>query len=193
MVFESSEECGATIKFGIVTESRPGFARVTLSDFDQLRTMWLPILYPKTLEDQAIWTYDKNEHVAVLLDQRGEDGVILGAIFSEADTPPVSDPHKFAVKFKDGAFIEYDRATHILKVTGVTKVIIEANTDIELHAGSKITLDAPTTEVSQALVVNGLLTYKKGMSGQGNFSQSGNISATGSIMDAGGNSNHHAH
>jgi phage baseplate assembly protein gpV len=48
-----------------------------------------------------------------------------------------------------------------------------------------------------------MLTYKGGMAGsggsgaaatiQGNVQVDGNIDASGSIMDAGGNSNHHSH
>ena len=61
---ETLEEFGASVKFGTVSASRPGFARVRLPDFDNMRTMWLPIAYPKTRDDQACWTYDNGEHVA---------------------------------------------------------------------------------------------------------------------------------
>ncbi len=79
---ENAQEFGATIKFGTVSASKPGFARVRLPDADNMRTMWLPIAYPKTQNDQACWTYDNGEQVVVLMDGRGEDGVILGAVYS---------------------------------------------------------------------------------------------------------------
>ena len=75
---DTFDEFGASLKFGTVSASKPGFARVRLPGLDNMRTMWLPIAYPKTLQDQCCWTYDNGEHVAVLLDARGEDGVILG-------------------------------------------------------------------------------------------------------------------
>jgi len=194
---DTLEEFGASVKFGTVSASRPGFARVRLADFDNMRTMWLPIAYPKTQADQCCWTYDSGEHVAVLLDSRGEDGVILGAVYSSADTPPVTDPNKFMIRFKDGALLEYDRATHTLTVSGVQNVLIQADT--------KVTVDCPETEVTGNLVVQGKLTYRGGMAGrgpagtgaaaviEGHVQVDGNINATGTIMDAGGNSNHHSH
>ena len=200
---ETLEEFGASVKFGTVSASRPGFARVRLPDFDNMRTMWLPIAYPKTKDDQCCWTYDNGEHVAVLLDSRGEDGVILGAVYSSADTPPVTDPNKFAIRFKDGALLEYDRNTHVLTVSGVQKVVVEASVEILLKADAKVTVDTPEAEFTGNLTVQKKLTYLGGMAGSGgsgaaasitgNLHVDGNIDATGTVMDAGGNSNHHSH
>ncbi|QND84159.1 Phage baseplate assembly protein V [Chromobacterium vaccinii] len=198
---ETLDEFGATIKYGTVSASKPGFARVRLPDMDNMRTMWLPIAYPKTQDDQACWTYDIGEQVAVLLDARGEDGVILGAIYSEADPSPTSSRDKFMVRFKDGALLEYDRASHTLTVSGVKKVVVQADADIQLQAGGKVTVDAPDSEFSGNVLVKGKLVGQGGMavSGgdgaaiSGNMQVDGNVSASGSVMDAGGNSNHHSH
>ncbi|STQ91414.1 phage baseplate assembly protein V [Iodobacter fluviatilis] len=198
---ETFEESGVTLKFGVVLASQPGFARVSLPDTDNLRTMWLPIAYPKTQDDECYWTYDTGEHVALLLDAQGEDGVIIGAIFSDADTPPVTDPNKFGIRFKDGAMLEYDRQTHTLSVTGVSKVIVEASTTIVLKAGSKVTIDSPEAEFTGKLQVDGLLTYLGGLEGSGGGGSKftgrvdvdGDVHATGSIIDVAGNSNHHSH
>lgn len=201
---ETFDESGMTLKFGTVSASRPGFARVRLPDADNMRTMWLPIAYPKTQDDQCYWTYDPGEHVAVLLDAQGEDGVIIGAVFSDSDTPPISDLNKFGIRFKDGAELEYDRATHTLTVRGgVQKIIVEAGASILLKAGIKVTVDAPDAECTGNLLVKGKLTYQGGMAGsgasgaaaviQGNVQVDGNVDASGTIMDVGGNSNHHSH
>lgn len=200
---ETLEEFGASVKFGTVSASRPGFARVRLPDFDNMRTMWLPIAYPKTKDDQCCWTYDTGEHVAVLLDSRGEDGVILGAVYSSADTPPVTDPNKFAIRFKDGALLEYDRGSHVLTVSGVQKVVVEASVEILLKADAKVTVDTPEAEFTGNLTVLKKLTYLGGMAGSGGQGASaeisggmkvdGNVNVSGSIMDTGGNSNHHSH
>lgn len=200
---DTFDEFGASLKFGTVSASKPGFARVRLPDLDNMRTMWLPIAYPKTLQDQCCWTYDNGEHVAVLLDARGEDGVILGAMYSDADKPPVTDPNKFAVSFKDGALLEYDRGTHVLTVTGVQKVVVQADAEILLQAGTKVTVDSPEAEFSGNLTVQKQLTFLGGMMGSGGGGASavingkvevdGDIHASGAVMDAGGNSNHHSH
>ena len=49
--------------------------------------------------------------------------MIVGAVYSGADTPPVSDPNKFMIRFKDGALLEYDRVSHTLTVSGVQNVL----------------------------------------------------------------------
>ncbi|OHX10251.1 baseplate protein [Chromobacterium sphagni] len=201
MNLETLEEFGATVRFGTVSASKPGFARVRLPDLDNMRTMWLPIAYAKTQDDKACWTYDSGEQVAVLLDARGEDGVILGAVYSEADTPPTSSPDKFMVRFKDGALLEYDRASHVLIVSGVQKVVVEASATVLVQAGAKVTVDAPDTEFSGNVLVKGKLVGQGGMaisggggaSVAGDMKVDGNMSASGTIMDAGGNSNHHSH
>ncbi|UTH73990.1 phage baseplate assembly protein V [Chromobacterium sp. IIBBL 290-4] len=200
---ETLDEFGATIKYGTVSASKPGFARVRLPDMDNMRTMWLPIAYPKSQNDQACWTYDDGEQVAVLLDARGEDGVILGAIYSEADPPPTTSRDTFLVRFKDGALLEYDRASHTLTVSGVQKVVMQASADILLQAGSKVTVDAPDAEFSGNVLVKGKLVGQGGMAVSGGAGSAavisgdvrvdGDVSASGSIMDAGGNSNHHTH
>ncbi|PHV00158.1 phage baseplate assembly protein V [Iodobacter sp. BJB302] len=198
---ETFAESGVTLKFGIVLASKPGFARISLPDTDNLRTMWLPIAYPKTQDDECYWTYDTGEHVALLLDAQGEDGVIIGAIFSDADTPPVTDSNKFGIRFNDGAMLEYDRQTHTLSVTGVSKVIVEASTTIVLKAGSKVTIDSPEAQFTGRLQVDGLLTYLGGLEGgggdgskfTGRVDVDGDVHATGSIIDVAGNSNNHSH
>ncbi|MCX7206548.1 MAG: phage baseplate assembly protein V [Proteobacteria bacterium] len=185
---ETFAESGVTLKFGIVITSKPGFARISLPDTDNMQTMWLPIAYPKTQDDQCYWTYDEGEHVALLLDAQGEDGVILGAIFSDLDTPPITDPNKFGIKFKDGAMLEYDRATHTLSITGVSKVIVEASTTIVLKATSKVTIDSPEAECTGNLLVKGLLTYQGGMAGSGGTGATlaGDVRVTGGDVDVDG-------
>ena len=190
---DNAQEFGATIKFGTVSASKPGFARVRLPDADNMRTMWLPIAYPKTQNDQACWTYDNGEQVAVLMDCRGEDGVILGAVYSEADPPPTDNPDKFIVRFKDGALLEYDRSSGVLTVAGVQRVEVDAKIEIVLKAASKVTVDAPDAEftgnltVGKVLSANGGLTAKAGAGGgaavtiAGNARVNGSLSASGSI------------
>jgi phage baseplate assembly protein V len=185
---------GATYKQGIVAESKPGFCRVRFDDLDSMVTAWLPVLHPKTQNDKAVWTLDIGEHVSCLMDGNMEDGCVLGAIYSDVDTPPVSSASKFCVQFSDGGSVEYDRAAGVLTVVATTHVIVRA---------PSITHDAPETTCTGNLTVQGLLTYQGGMAGsggsgsaaviQGNVAVTGNINATGSVQDGAGNSNHHTH
>ncbi|MEH2920319.1 phage baseplate assembly protein V [Samsonia erythrinae] len=173
--------------------------RVRLPECDNLRTAWLPVLQRNTQNNRDYWLPDIGEQVEVLLDGNGEDGLVLGAIYSATDVPALADKNKRAVTFADGAQIEYDRRTHTLTINGgVQHIAISGGIDVVVNA-ERVTLDAPETTVTGKLVVQGALSYENGMSGSGGVSfsgdvtVSGNVSASGSVMDAGGNSNHHSH
>lgn len=206
-------ESAPTLKFGTVSAvDEAGMrVRVRLPDVGNLRTQWLPVLTRKSLRDKDYWLPDTGEHVAVLLDAQGEDGVVLGAIFSQADATPVADRDIWQRRFADGAELEYHRGEHVLTVRGgVERVVIEAGQEITLKAGQRITLDTPDAVCTGNLQVQGLLSYENGLAGrggragaaavihgdvqvEGQIALEGDMQATGSIMDAGGNSNHHSH
>ena len=124
----------AVFKVGVVSEIDPATctARVRFDDLDGLETMRLPIGVQKSLKDKSYWLPDVGEHVACLLDANAETGVILCAIYSEADTPPINDKDKRHVRFDDGTVVEYDRKERRLKV--------ECVGDIELHAAGRINI-----------------------------------------------------
>ena len=164
-----SETC-ASLMFGTVSgiDEAACRVRVRLDCLDNLRTALLPVLRPKTLQDKHYCLPDIGEHVAVLLDPNGEDGVVLGAIFSDADMPPVGSVDKFHVRFKDGAEFEYDRAEHALNVKGgIVTINIEAGATVTVKAGEQVTVDAPQTTFTGNVLVEGSLTYMQGMTGYG--------------------------
>lgn len=178
-------------------------ARVRLPERDNLRTNWLDVLQHNTQNNKDYWLPDIGEQVVVLLDENGEDGVILGAVYSSVDTPPVDNPNARGVTYADSAAFYYDRQTHTLTINGgIEHIVITCGADVTVKT-QKATLDAPETEVTGNLLVKGKLTYQGGMAGsggsgaaaaiQGNVSVQGNINASGAVMDAGGNSNHHSH
>ncbi|SUI38428.1 putative bacteriophage baseplate protein [Salmonella enterica subsp. enterica serovar Typhi] len=97
-------------------------ARVRLPECDNLRTNWLNVLQRNTQDNKDYWLPDVGEQVEVLLDANGEDGVILGAVYSDVDKPPFSDKNVRGTKYADGAEFSYNRATHTLTVRGVLSV-----------------------------------------------------------------------
>src|SRR5262249_30052845 len=78
---------------------------------------WLPVLVTKSQEDKAYWMPDVGEQVICLMDERDEAGVVLGAIYSSVDQPPVTDENKYHITFKDGTSFEYDRSQHVLELS----------------------------------------------------------------------------
>ncbi|HCE6987353.1 TPA: phage baseplate assembly protein V [Pseudomonas aeruginosa] len=179
---------GVRYKQGIVAESRPGFARVRFDDVDGLVTAWLPVLHPKTFADQVVWTLDAGEHVGCILDEFMEDGCILGAIYSDADAPPVSSPDKFRLQFKDGGSVEYDRSSGAMNIVCKGVANLTADGDVTVKAPS-VTLDTPQTTCTGKLTVEGLLSYNGGMVGKGGSggaaaSISGTVEVTGGDVKA---------
>ncbi|MDD2870076.1 phage baseplate assembly protein V [Neomegalonema sp.] len=117
-------------RLGIVVEIDPvGVrARVRFSDHDEIVSWWLQILQPRTKGDKAYWMPAVGEHVAALMDEHAEAGVVLGSIYSDADRPPASDPGVHAILYGDGASLTYDKGARafILSVGG-TRVEISAS------------------------------------------------------------------
>ena len=133
---ETFNEAAPTLKFGTVSavDEQTMRVRVRLPDLDNLRTDWLPVLTRKSLRDKDYWLPDVGEHVAVLLDANGDDGVVLGAIYSDPDTVPVISRDKRHVRFGDGTWIEYDRAEHKLQIHCVGDIEIVSDTHISFRA-----------------------------------------------------------
>lgn len=74
-------------------------ARVRLSECDNMRTNWLDVLQHNTQNNKDYWLPDVGEQVVVLLDENGEGGIILGAVYSSVDLspPPPSTTRTLAV------------------------------------------------------------------------------------------------
>jgi phage baseplate assembly protein gpV len=118
-------------RVGLVKEQDAGGARVRVvfSDYDQMRSYWLPVVYPKTQDDKAYWLPDLGEQVVCMMDARDEAGAVLGAIYSSADTTPEGmTADKWHAAMKDGASFDYDRSTHVL--------------DLKFQDGAEIKYDA---------------------------------------------------
>lgn len=207
---DTFNESAPTLKFGTVSavDEKSCRVRVRLPDLDNLRTAWLPVGVRKTKADKDYWLPDIGEHVAVLLDGRGEDGVVLCAIYSDADSVPVVSRDKWHRKFADGTTLDYDRKAHQLTVNCVGGITVVAAGSVLVQAPS-VTLDTPITTCTGDALIKGKLTYQGGMAGsggsgaaatiqgnvqvEGNVGVDGNVNASGSVMDGGGNSNHHSH
>lgn len=187
---------GVSFKVGLVHAAKPGFAQVAFPDLDGLVSGWLPVVAKKTHKDKECCTLDSGEQVACVLDEYFENGVVLGAVYSDADQPPVESADKRHFRFFDGGSFEYDRSSGTLTIITTGPVDITAAGQVKVKAPSVI-LDSPSVTCTGDLLVEGKLTYRGGLTGSGGGSSAaaieGNITATGQILDSGGNSNHHNH
>lgn len=140
--------------------------RVKLPDCDGMESKALPVLFPKTHKNKSYDLPDVGEQVLCLFLPTGlEQGFVLGASYSEADPVPVQDRNKTHYAWPDGTKMEYDRADHTLtiNISGPVKI-----------SGEHLEFSGPAVFTDSVSVAR-------------------DITAGGTVMDAGGNSNHHAH
>jgi len=99
------------IRFGTITETDPDkyLARVKFETED-IMSDWLPMITRGAKETKSEFPLDSGEIVACLMDNRAEDGVILGAIYTESVAPDAKSKDIFQVKFGDGLTAAYSRA-----------------------------------------------------------------------------------
>jgi phage baseplate assembly protein V len=157
--------------------------RVRLDDRDGLQTYWLNIPQRNTQGTQRRPLMPElGEQVAVLLDADGVGGVYLGGIYSTAEPPPIVDEDTDYVRFRDGTVSTYDRAAGVMTLDCVGALLVKCGRNITVEADEPLVVKAPsaTLEIPQVSL-------------NGNLQVNGDIKATGTIMDAGGNSNHHSH
>jgi len=195
------------LRFGNITEVDPakGYARVTFTD-DGIVSDWLQFLVLGAIRDNFSHTFNINEQVACLMDDRSEEGVILGAIFNDKTPPNNAGEGIFRVKFEDDSVIEYDRNSHkytldikgeidikssstvnIEAVTANVKASVTANveavnTNVKATAIAKI--QAPAIQLTGAVAISGALTVGGTITAPGGGAISGNFEVTGEIKGA---------
>lgn len=111
------EKVNHMVRIGTVTGTDPATAkvRVQFGDADRMVSYDLPVLFRKTQDDKDYQMPDIGEQVLCLfLPYGAEQGFVLGAVYSQADVPPVISQDKKHRLFADGTWREYDRSSHLL-------------------------------------------------------------------------------
>ncbi|WP_433886056.1 phage baseplate assembly protein V [Pseudomonas vranovensis] len=157
--------------------------RVRLDDRDGVESFWLnvPQRNAQGTKRRPLMP-EIGEQVAVLLDEDGVGGVYLGGIYSTAEPPPVVDEDTDYVRYSDGTVVSYDRAAGVMMLDSVGTLLLKCVRNITIQSGEPVVVKAPSAN----LVIPQVTL-------DGNLQVNGNVNATGTIMDAGGNSNHHSH
>ncbi|MFO0387555.1 MAG: phage baseplate assembly protein V [Flavobacteriales bacterium] len=152
------------LRFGTISEIDPakGLARVRFEE-DGIVSAWLPIIQRRTLKDKTMETFDIDEHVACLMDDKAEEGVIVGAIFNDKDKPEGGGPNVWARKFEDGTVIKYDRSAKKLTAT--------------LASGGTAEITASEVKITGNLVVTGSINGGGAMALEGDLEAKGEVSA----------------
>jgi len=151
--------------------------RVQFTDYDNLVSAWLPVGVQKSLGDYDYWLPDLNTQVACLMDENYEFGVVVCAIYSDVDLPPISNPELYYKHFKDGTIIQYDRAAHKLTASVNGNIEVTATGTISSDSQGQTTIKAAAGIVLQAPSIN-MASYN-GTAGAGTIN--GTLHVTGNI------------
>lgn len=182
----------ATLQFGIVSaiDAASHSLRVKIPVLDDMETDWLPMATPAAGGNRFYSLPDVGELVVCLLDARGENGCVIGAIYNTADKPPVADQNKWVKRFTNGTVISHDRRSG--------EVVVETPGKVKIKAAQKVDIQSPETEITGNATVNGLLTYTAGLAasnagGGAAANIKGTVNITGDLIVNGINIGKHIH
>jgi phage baseplate assembly protein V len=169
-----------TLKFGIISNARPGYAKVYFEE-DNIVTDWWPVVLPYTLKDKVSYPLNVSEHVVCIADSRLEEGAILGAIHNSQDMPDAgASVGKFRKVFEDGTVIEYDKSAHKFKGTIIGSAEIEAQT-VKITGAIMAEIEAANITLTGNVAISGNLAFGGSLSGG---SGAASISFDGSTLQA---------
>lgn len=138
------------LKFGIVSETKPGYAKVFFEE-DDIVTSWWPVLMRTSMKDLESWPLNIKEHVVCLCGERLEEGVVLGAIHSNPEPPdPDAGTGKFRKFFEDGTYLEYDKELH--------KLTADVKGEVNIKALTIASIVAPDISLKGSVNIVGVLT-----------------------------------
>lgn len=191
----------AQIKYGIVSEAKPGYAKVYFQE-DDIVSDWWPVLVRTSLKDKESWPLNVKEHVACICDDRMEEGLIMGAIYSAPEPPDENaGPGKFRKLFEDGTYLEYDKGTHKLTADVAGDVDITASQTVKAKATIQATIEAPDIHLKGNVTVVGVLAAGSisaapaaGVPGaDGKITTTGDIETSGDVKAGGVSLKTHKH
>lgn len=180
------------LRVGTVAEADYAAARVRVRSGDLL-TGWIPWLTRRAAGDIDWWAPEVGEQV-LLIAPCGDpaQAVCLPAVYQAAHPAPEGTATVRSVRFADGTRVSYDREASRLTVQCAGDVEVVAAGHVTVAAADRIELSAPAVNIAAA-GGGTVATMTGAFALAGSLSVEGNIQATGSIIDGGGNTNHHTH
>lgn len=161
-------------------QASPPRCRVTFgSDPDTGKehlTDWLPWFAHSDAERQD-WSMPAVGSAATVLSAGGETtgGIVFAGLITDDQTPAGSTPTEHVTRYRDGASVSYDTASHAMNVS------LPSGGTVTVTAPGGITLDSDVT-------VTKTLKVLKTIEAEGDISSEGNIAAAGDISDQGDSS-----
>jgi len=126
-------------KNGIVREvdGARGLARVEFPDEDGVASWWLSVNCAFAGASKSYAMPEIGSQVSCITDERGEEGVILGAVYSARDTPPGSDPDEIVQVLAGGREERYNKKTGEMTIRQTAGMRVEiGQAVVEILPGS---------------------------------------------------------
>lgn len=161
---------------GIVSkvDAKTAKVKVIFPELDNIESHWLPVVMPFTYMDKSYSLPVVGSLVTCVMDEYCEEGRVLGAIYSEVDTPPVTDSNKFVKYFSDGTVLEYDKSLHTL--------LADVKGSAEIQAQGTVDIIAPTLNINSTNISIG-----------GDINLTGSLTSSGDVIAAGISLTGHTH
>ena len=134
-------------------------AKVYFPDQDEKVSYDLPVMQKNTLNSKYYWMPEPDEQVVCGFFANGsQEGMILGAIYSEADKVPkefLESDDCDGVLFSDGTLIRYDVQNKNLTIDVKGEINIVAKQPINIKAESDVFVDG-AIYVTQDVIADGV-------------------------------------
>lgn len=113
---------------GTVIERDPekGRVKIRFDDEDEDQSGWIHVLQGGTGANKLYRMPDEGSQVVCLMDWDGEDGAVLGAIWSSEDGPPTGDGELYYMAFAGGLTVVVNQGSNDISVSGAREVSVEA-------------------------------------------------------------------
>lgn len=199
---ELNRQVANLVRVGKILELDEANARVKVSTAG-LTTDWLPWGAARAGKTRQ-WSPPQVGEQVLIASPYGDMGqaVVIGSLYQDDSPAPAASKDQETTVYPDGSTVDYNSATNTLTVTvaGTGNVVINCKV-AAINAETSVTLNTPLVHCTDALTVDGVLTYKGGMVGEGgattaaitgniqvngNIGVQGNVSASGSITDGDG-------
>ena len=181
------------LKFGNIcdVDAPSGLCRVEFDD-DGITSDWLPLIVKNSFNTKDFFIFDIGEHVACMMDQNAENGVIIGAIYSQDRKPDGGAQDRQRIVYKDGSTFDFDMSSGTLTIDIKGDVNLKTPGSVNIEATGSVNVKAVSTEIEAPantikgpLLVQGPLTATAGISASGGtggaLNITGDVQATGDV------------
>ena len=116
-------------------QSKLGKARVRFEDkAPGILTKPLPVSFPFTGENKCYAMPKVGDRVVVMTDERTEDGIIMGSIYTKQNQPLPDNSDIYQIKFGDDTTIEYDKNTKTVTINSAGNIRINSEGKVYINS-----------------------------------------------------------